>query len=155
MAIEMFYGTVGALLAAEPDDVFDTIVDVEHLPEWNAAVRHVVEAPRGPLVEDSEWVVQARTLRFTRCRSRSRATAVDRGKRRFEYTSRHDDRPSSYVMWAWEVRADIRGSALTVVWAAAYPRSTWERTVLARARAWRLEADVRRSLTSLEMYLRT
>jgi hypothetical protein len=154
MAIEMFYGTVGALLTAEPDDVFDTIVDVYHLPVWNAAVHHVVEGPRGPLVEDSEWVVLTRSPRFMRCRSRSRATVVDREKRRFEYTSRHDDRLSSYVMWAWEVRADIRGSALTVVWAA-HAQSTWRPNLLARIHARQLEPDVRRSLTSLETYLGT
>jgi hypothetical protein len=155
MAIEMFYGTVGALFAAEPDDVFDTIVDVSHLPAWNTAVHHVVEAPQGPLVEDSAWVGLARSLCCARCRSRSRATVVDRGKRRFEYTSRHDDRPWSYVMWAWEVRADIRGSELAVTWAAAYSRSFWRPSLLARFHARRFEAAVRGSLTNLETYLGT
>jgi hypothetical protein len=152
MAIQMFYGTVGALLTAAPDEVFDTIVDVEHFPAWNAAVHHVVKVPPGPLVEDSEWVVHARSLCFTRCHSRSRATVVDRAKRHFEYTSRHDGRPSSYVMWAWGVRSDIRGSELTVVWAD-YPRSFRQGSLFARVHARRLEADVRRSLTSLERYL--
>jgi hypothetical protein len=153
VAIKMFHGTAGALLAAEPDDVFDAIVDVEHLPAWNVAIHAVVQTPHGPLVEDAEWVVQARSLWLTRRLSRSRATVIDRGKHRFEYTSRHGDRTSSYVMWAWDVRADIRGSELTVVWAAAYPRSSWRHNRLARIHVWQLETDVRRSLARLERYL--
>jgi hypothetical protein len=151
MAIDVLYGTVGALLAAEPDVGFDTILDVEHLPAWNAAIHAVVKTPRGPLVEDAEWIVQERSPNFTRCHSSSRAAVVDRGKRRFEYTSRPVDL-TSYVMWAWDVRADVRGSELTVV-CAAYPPSSWQHNRLARFRARHVETELRRSLGSLERYL--
>jgi hypothetical protein len=70
-------GTETAHLAASAADLFDLLVDVDRLPEWNAHVHHVVERPDGPLASGVEWVIQMRAM-GTRCPSRSTALIVDR-----------------------------------------------------------------------------
>ena len=51
-----FHGTATAFIDATPESVFDFITDINRLPEWNAAIERVVEAP-GSLAYGSEWVV--------------------------------------------------------------------------------------------------
>jgi uncharacterized protein YndB with AHSA1/START domain len=59
-----------AVLDGAPDMVFRTITDIARLPEWNAAMTKVVEAP-AELAPGAEWVVEFHAL-GQRWRSRSR-----------------------------------------------------------------------------------
>ena len=45
MFLTEFHGTETVPLAASAPDVFDLLVDVDRLPEWNAHIHHVIERP--------------------------------------------------------------------------------------------------------------
>ena len=47
MFLTEFHGTETVQLTAPATGVFDLLVDVDRLPEWNAHVHHVIERP-GP-----------------------------------------------------------------------------------------------------------
>jgi hypothetical protein len=149
--VDEFHGSASVVLDAAAEQVFAVLTDVMRLPDWNEHIHHVIEPADGPLVEDTEWVIQMRAM-GTRWPSRSHATVVDPDAGRFEHTTRSDDGNPSYAMWSWQVRPDGPGSELTVSWAV-YPRSFWRRALLARLRRPVLEAEVRASLAGLNDYL--
>jgi hypothetical protein len=153
MFLTEFHGTETVQLAAAAPDVFDLLVDVDRLPEWNAHVHHVIERPERPLAEGVEWVIQMRAM-GTRWPSRARALTVDRAGLRFEHRSCSDDGNPSYALWSWQVNPEPPGSTLTVIWTA-HPRSFWRKLLIARARRPVLADEVRASLTGMDNYLRT
>ncbi len=132
MFVTEFHGTQTVQLAARAPDVFDLLVDVDRLPEWNAHVHHVIERPGRPLTAGVEWVVQMRAM-GGRWPSRVRALTVDRAALSFEYRSCNDDGNPTYALWLWQVRPSEHGSTLTVIWVV-YPRSFWRKLLIARAR---------------------
>lgn len=152
MLLTEFHGTESVRLAASADEVFDTLVDVDRLPEWNAHVHHVVERPEGPLQQGSQWVVQVRAM-GTRWPSRATALTVDRAGHTFEHRSVTDDGNPSFVLWSWTVAPEGSGCVLTVTWTG-QPRTFWRRLLLARMRAPRLADEVNASLAGLDAYLR-
>lgn len=152
MFLTEFHGTRTIDLAASATDVFDLLVDVDRLPEWNTHVHHVIARPDRPLAEGVEWVIQMRAM-GTRWPSRSRALTVDRTALTLEHRSSSDDGNPSYALWSWQVTPTGPGCRLTVTWAA-HPKSFWRRLLLARARRPVLAREVTGSLAGLDAYLR-
>src|SRR3954447_13977300 len=144
LLLEEFHGSDAVRLTATPDLVFAALVDVPRLPEWNARIHHVIEAPDHPTAEDSEWVVQMRAS-GGRWPSRSRALVVDPAAGRLEYESRSDDGNPTSGLRSWPVMSVESGSELTVAWAV-YPRTWGRRLAGARIRRPALVREVRASL---------
>lgn len=153
LLLQEFHGSVTTHLEVPALDVFDLLVDVDRLSEWNSAIHHVVEHPRVPLAEGVEWVVQIRAM-GTRWPSRSRALTVDRAGLRFEHRSCSDDGNPSYAIWSWHLRPEAQGSSITVTWTAR-PGTFWRRFVRARWRRPFLAGEVKASLTALDACLRS
>jgi uncharacterized protein YndB with AHSA1/START domain len=152
MLLTEFHGTEFVQLTAPATDVFDLLIDVDRLPEWNAHVHHVIERPDRPLASAVEWVIQMRAM-GTRWPSRSTALTVDRSTLSFEHRSCSDDGNPTYALWSWQVTPSATGSTLTVMWAV-HPRSFWRKLLLARARRPVLADEVKASLAGLDAYLR-
>jgi uncharacterized protein YndB with AHSA1/START domain len=134
-------------VAASPDKVFGTLVDVAGLPRWNDAVVRVLEDP-GTLTPGSEWVVEV-TAMGKHWPSRSRVEELDRERRVFAYRSRSDDGNPSYAQWRWTVREQPGGSEVEVEWSL-NPKTFWRRVLLAKVRAKMLgRTEVPASLASL------
>jgi len=153
MFVTEFHGTQAGELTSAAPDVFDLLVDVDRMPEWNAHVHHVIERPDLPLSEGVEWVIQMRAM-GTKWPSRARALTVDRAGLRFEHRSCSDDGNPTYALWSWQVTPSPHGSELTVTWTV-HPRSFWRKLLLARLRRPVLADEVRASLAGLDTYLRT
>lgn len=151
MFITEFHGCETVELTAAAPDVFDLLVDVDRMPEWNAHIDHVIERPDQPLREGVEWVIQMRAM-GTRWPSRAHGLTVDRVGLRFEHRSCTDDGNPSYALWSWQVEPSGAGSRLTVTWTA-HPRTFWRKLLLARLRRPVLADEVRASLAGLDAYL--
>lgn len=151
--LDEFGGTTTRVIDAAPADVFARIIDVSRLPEWNARIHHVIEAPTGPLAQGTEWVVEMRVMGM-HWPSRARVTAIDADRLLFEHTSRSDDGNPSFALWTWQVRPMATDrSEVRVTWAGS-PRSFWRRLLLARVRRPQLADEVQASLGVLAEQLR-
>jgi uncharacterized protein YndB with AHSA1/START domain len=148
-----FGGTASTQLDANPQAVFDLLVDPARLPGWNECIQAVLDAPVDPLQVGDDWVVRMRAMGRT-WPSRSHAVVVDRIGLRFSYRSSTDDANPSYVQWAWQVSPREGGSTLTVAWSA-HPATFWRRLVLARVRRPVLAREVRASLGRIGAVLAT
>jgi uncharacterized protein YndB with AHSA1/START domain len=153
MFLTEFHGSETVQLTASAAEVFDVLVDVDRLPEWNAHVHHVIERPGRPLAAGVEWVVQMRAM-GGKWPSRARAISVDPIALTFEHKSQSDDGNPSYAIWSWQVQPTGHGSSLTVTWAV-YPKSFWRKLLLARVRRPGLADEVKNSLAGLDAYLGT
>ncbi len=80
------HGSVTESVAADPDALFALITDINRLPEWNAHVHHIVEAP-AQLTDGSEWVIELRAM-GSKWNSRARLQELDPVSRRFAHISR-------------------------------------------------------------------
>ncbi len=135
----------------DADEVFDLVIDVDRLPDWNAAMKRVVERP-AVLVPGSEWVVEFQALGRTWL-SRSRVEELDRHGRVFAYRAATDDGNPSYARWRWQVEPDARGSTVTIGWDL-HPQTFWRRVLLARVRHRQLRrTEVPASLDALARVL--
>jgi hypothetical protein len=146
---DSYRGSVTADVNAGPDEVFGLIVDVARLPEWNARLPRVV-APRGPLVEGSEWVVVQHGIGpGIRWSSRAQVIELDRVARRFGYRSGSDGPNPSFAVWTWTVTPIDAGSRVRVGWQL-NPRTFWRRALGARLRHRQLRSEVGASLGLIE-----
>jgi hypothetical protein len=151
MFVTEFHHTETIQLDTAATDLFELLIDVDRLPEWNAHVHQVLERPDGPLENGVEWVIEMHAM-GRKWHSRSRAITVDRVGLRFEHRSFTDDGNPSYAMWSWQVTPVGEGSALTVTFTG-NPRTFWRRLLLARIRRTGLAEEVRASLAGLDSYL--
>ena len=136
-----------ATVAADPDDVFRLITDLERLPDWNLEIPSVLETP--PAVEvGAEWVVRIRAV-GTHWDSRSTVTELDPVRRRFSYRSRTDDRNPSHALWRWRIDAAAGGGSEVAVEVDVRPRTFWRRWLLARVRRRSLLAAMHSSLEAI------
>lgn len=138
---------LSTVVAAPADAVFETLTDIDGLPEWNKVMTAVVESP--PLLAPgAEWVVEFHVLGRT-WRSRSTVEELDESRRRFAYCSRTDDGNPSDARWSWQVDADPAGSRVTVA-VALHPATFWRRVLLARIRSRQLaRTELPASLSAL------
>jgi uncharacterized protein YndB with AHSA1/START domain len=122
-------------VAAPPDEVFALITTPERLPEWNAAIVGVVNAPEH-MAPGSEWVAQLTAMRQS---WESRATVLEHDpySRHFAYRSQTDDGNPSYADWSWQVTDAPLGCEVAVTFAL-HPVTFWRRVLFARIRASQL-----------------
>ena len=143
----MLHGSAAATVGAPPDRVFRLITDVSRLPEWNAIMTEVVDAP-AELIEGSEWVVAFKAMNAMRWRSRSRCEELDPVARRFRHRSGTDDGNPSYALWTWEVLSSGEKSTVKVSWEL-HPVTVMRRVALSRVRQRMLSGEVEASLQAL------
>lgn len=141
------HGEATSVIETSPDDVFATITDLEHLTDWNAALRTVREIP-AELGPGAQWVVDIHATGFGTWASRSEVVKVDRERRVFEYRSRTDDGNPSFADWRWTVEADRSGARVTVTYDL-NPRTFFRRHLIVRLRKPVLAKEVRASLAVL------
>jgi uncharacterized protein YndB with AHSA1/START domain len=147
-----FHGTATTFVDATPESVFDFITDVNHLPDWNAAIERVVEGP-GSLTYGSEWVVVMHPSGLPRWNSRSHLEAINRDALRFAYRSKSDDGIASYVQWTWQIVAADGGAQVTVMWDG-HPTTFWRRVLFAPfVRRPQLSKEVPASLDAIHHYI--
>ena len=136
------------IIDAPADDVFSTVTDVARLPEWNAAITAVIQAPER-LEVGAQWVVEMRALGQT-WNSRSAVETLDQIGRCFAYRSVTDDGNPSYTLWTWVVVDHPEGTLVTVA-SELHPRTFWRRILLVRIRSRQLtRTELIDSLTALE-----
>jgi uncharacterized protein YndB with AHSA1/START domain len=99
----------------DPTKLFAAITDVEHLPDWNAAIERVVEGP-GAMVHGARWTVEMHPMRGMRWRSVSTLDVLDVDRRRFAYRTVNADGNPSYTLWEWNVKGCNDGSTVVVHW---------------------------------------
>ncbi len=116
--------------------VFDTLTDIDRLPEWNDAIVAVRERPR-VLEQGAQWVVGFRAMGQS-WDSRSTLVAHDRVTGRFAYRSQTDDGNPSWVDWDWTVVDDTDGGCRVSASFDLHPATFWRRALLARIRSRQL-----------------
>jgi uncharacterized protein YndB with AHSA1/START domain len=144
-------GTITSFTApvdADPDALFATVTDPSRLPEWNDAIRRVIEAPVA-LSAGAEWVVEMHALGRS-WHSRSRVEEIDRAGRVFRYRSCTDDGNPSFVDWRWSVTAEDGGRAWVTVTGDLNPKTFWRKALFVHIRRRQLVGhELARSLESL------
>jgi uncharacterized protein YndB with AHSA1/START domain len=147
-----FHGTATTFVDATPEAVFDLVTDIGRLPEWNAAVERVIEAPAA-LTYGAEWLVVIHPPGIPRWNSRSTVEAINRDTLRFSYRSQSDDGNPSFVQWTWQVVAVDGGAQVTVTWDV-HPRTFWRRVLFAPfLRRPQLRKEVPASLDAVQQHL--
>jgi uncharacterized protein YndB with AHSA1/START domain len=135
-----------ATTAADPDDVFGLLTDIDRLAEWNDIITRVLHRPTD-LAPGAEWVVEMHAMGQT-WSSRSRVEAIDRPTRRFSYRSGTDDANPSYTVWHWSIEPHPGGSLLSVSWDL-NPRTFWRRHLVVHLRRRALAQEVPASIRQL------
>ena len=134
-------------VAADRDDVFDVITDIEHLPDWNLEIPRVVEMP--PVLEvGASWVVAIHAMR-TRWESSSTVLELDRARGRFAYRSQTVDGNPSSADWRWVLEPGASGGTDVTVEVDLRPRTFVRRWVLSELRRPSLRRAMHTSLAAL------
>ena len=153
MLLNQFTGQASAVVDAPAREVFEALVDIDRLPEWNAAVEKVITPPDRPMSVGAEWVVKVHPKGIPPWPSRATCTAYDAVGLRFAHRSRTDDGNPSFALWDWHVTPTADGrSRVEVTWAA-NPRTFWRRLILARIRRPGLQREVDASVQALSYHL--
>jgi hypothetical protein len=144
----VYDGAVTLHVSAAPNVVFDFIIDVDRLPQWNAQIPRVIKSV-GKLVEGSEWVIVQRGLGpGVQWSSRAHVIELDRATHRFVYRSRSEGPNPSFAMWTWNVTPAGNGSVVTVSWQL-NPKTFWRKALAAGLRHRQLKREVRSSLEDM------
>ena len=138
--------TLQTRLDDAPPKVFERVVDIRRLPEWNRAITEVVEQP-SELAPGSVWKVRLHALGQSWV-SVSTLVKLDEASWRFCYRSQTDDGNPSYAEWEWHVEPDADGSRVTVT-VDLYPITFWRKHLLAKVRRPALRREIRGSLQAL------
>ena len=145
--------SVTTTVKADPDAVFATITDPGRLPEWNAAIRKVIDSP-ATLTEGAEWVVELHALGQT-WQSRSWVEQIDPDGRAFGYRSCTDDGNPSFVTWRWSVVPDDQGGSVVTVTGDLNPKTFWRKALFVHIRRRQLGHELAGSLNALATSART
>jgi uncharacterized protein YndB with AHSA1/START domain len=148
-----FTATINDQVRARPDELFRLITDVERLPQWNAHIPKVVQAPAAPLSPDVEWVVRMRAM-GSGWDSRATCVECDRASMRFAHRSRTDDGNPSYALWDWQLTPSGDRTDISVRYEL-HPKTFWRRKLFARIRHRQLQKEIRASLRAAEALLAT
>jgi uncharacterized protein YndB with AHSA1/START domain len=139
--------TVSGRVDAPPAVVFEHLIDVSKLPEWNRAITEVVEAP-SQLAPGTTWKVRIHALGKSWV-SRSQVTELDPAARRFSYRSQSDDGNPSFADWAWQVDSDDGNGSTVSVTVALEPMTFWRKHLLVKIRRPALRSEMQASLSAL------
>jgi uncharacterized protein YndB with AHSA1/START domain len=134
-------------IAAPAKAVFDTIVDVRSLPEWNERIRVGADAANPQAVGD-QWVVEM-GLMGVGFRSRSEVLEIDATAGRLVHRSQRDDGNPSYTIWTWVVTPDGDDRCRVSLGWELVPR-TPTRRVMAAVRARMIPDEAAASLAALD-----
>jgi uncharacterized protein YndB with AHSA1/START domain len=145
-----FHGSATTHVHASPTEVFDFITDLDRLPEWNRAIRRIVERP-ATLIPGAEWVAVIRPAGMPSWKSRSHVEAIEPGAR-FEYRSHTDDDNPSYAHWRWDITPTEDGVRLTVSWDG-HPKTIGRKLFAAPLRRRMLRREVSASLDAIRRTL--
>lgn len=126
------------------DDLFNLLIDIHRLPEWNDTIHRVVRGPREVPREGDEWVVEMRASGL-RWKSRARAEQVDRKRRLLVVRSQTDDDNPSWARWTWEVQPIGQEAEVSVKWEL-HPKTFWRNVLMSRIRHAQLKREVSASL---------
>ena len=95
--------------------IFDTITDIERLPEWNGAIEQVIDRP-ARLTPCAMWTVEMHPARPVRWKSVSTLQELDTDALRFSYRTVNADGNSSYTLWTWTLTPRPSGVQVSVRW---------------------------------------
>jgi hypothetical protein len=147
-ACVVYDGAVTCHVSALPNAVFDLVIDVDRLPQWNAQIPRVIKSVEN-LVEGSEWVIVQRGLGpGVQWSSRAQVIELNRATRRFVYHSRSEGPNPSFAIWTWNVMPAGNGSVVTVSWQL-NPKTFWRKALAAGLRHRQLKREVRASLQNM------
>ena len=104
-----------AVIEGDPRVIFETITDIERLPEWNGAIEQVIERPAG-LTTGATWTVEMHPARPVRWKSVSTLQELDAEGLRFTYRTVNADGNPSYTLWSWELTPTPTGVHVSVHW---------------------------------------
>lgn len=145
--VNEFHGQASYIVEATPQAVFDLLIDLDRLADWNAAIEALVEGPR-ELTEGAEWTVKMHPRRMPSLLSISRVELLDVPQLRFAYETRNADGNASRVIWSWSVEANGDGAEVTVAWDC-HVESVDRKFFSGPMRKRRLAREVPNSLTAL------
>ena len=132
---------------ATPDAVFDVITDIGGLPDWNAAIERVIEAPP-ELAPGAEWTVRMHPARFVSWNSRSTVEEIDRSRLVFSYRTVNANGNPSYTVWRWEIAPSGAAARVTVSWDV-YLKTIDRRLLAGPIRKRQLRTEVTASLRGI------
>jgi len=138
--------TAETVIEASPDEVFDRITDIDHLPDWNLEIPKILERPV-TLEVGAQWVVQIHAM-HTHWNSRATVVEIDPGRGRFAYRSQTDDGNPSHADWRWDVTPDPAGTLVRVA-VDIRPRTLLRKAIASRVRRRSLHKAMRQSLATL------
>ncbi|MDQ1510448.1 MAG: Polyketide cyclase / dehydrase and lipid transport [Actinomycetota bacterium] len=141
-----FHGTASTHVRASAHDAFDLVTDLDRLPEWNRAIKGIVERPAA-LTPGAEWVLVMHPPGMPSWKSRSQVEEIE-ADARFTYRSHSDDRNPSYAQWRWDITPTNEGAQVTVSWHG-YPKTFFRKLLAAPLRRRMLEREVSASLETM------
>jgi uncharacterized protein YndB with AHSA1/START domain len=104
-----------AAIEGDPRVIFETITDIERLPEWNGAIEQVIDRPTG-LTPGATWTVEMRPARPVRWKSVSTLQELDADALCFSYRTVNADGNPSYTLWSWGLTPTPPGVQVSVHW---------------------------------------
>ena len=131
----------------DPRVTFDTITDIERLPEWNGAIEQVIDRPVR-LTTRSTWTVEMHPTRLLRWKSVSTLQELDAEGLRFTYRTVNADGNPSYTLWSWELTPTPPNVQVSVHWDV-YLETLDRRLFAGPIRRWQLRKEVAASLATL------
>ncbi len=136
-----------AVIGGEPRVIFETITDIARLPEWNGAIKHVVDRPAA-LTTGTKWMVEMHPARLVRWNSVSKLQELDAEGFRFAYRTVNADGNPSYTMWSWDLTPTPSGVRVSVRWNV-YLKTMDRRLLAGPIRRRQLRREVAASLSRL------
>ena len=136
-----------AVIEGDPQVIFDSITDIDYLPQWNDAIEQVIERPAG-LTAGATWTVEMHPARAVRWKSTSTLQELDPERLRLSYRTVNADGNPSYTLWCWELAPTPSGVQVSVHWDV-YLETLDRRLLAGPIRRLQLRREVAASLATL------
>jgi uncharacterized protein YndB with AHSA1/START domain len=135
------------IIAGDPRMIFETITDLERLPEWNGAIEQVIDRP-ARLTTGAAWTVEMHPVRPMRWKSVSTLQELDAEGLCFTYRTVNADGNPSYALWSWKLTPTPSGVQVSVRWDI-YLKTLDRRLFAGPIRRRQLRKEVAASLATL------
>jgi uncharacterized protein YndB with AHSA1/START domain len=142
-----FHNHADAVIAADSRVIFETITDIDRLPEWNGAIPRVIDRPSA-LTTGASWTVEMHPSRPLRWKSVSTLQELDAEGLRFSYRTVNADGNPSYSLWSWKLLPTQEGVRVALGWDV-YLETLDRRLLAGPFRRRQLRKEVAASLTAL------